>query len=89
MVLFGESLGNKIVILSIHYSSINCCWSRKKQLSLSQPLLPLVPLCFCSMQCDSVADSELVLVDPNLGNTKLLVLRSTCPVSDTKFPPLT
>lgn len=74
MVLFGEHLSNKVVILSICYSSTNCGCSWKKQLSLSQPLLPL---CFYSLLCDSVADPsrELLLVGTNLGNTKLLVLR--------------
>lgn len=86
MVLFGEHLSNKVVILLIHYSSVNWCCSQKKQLSLPQLLIPaamLVLLCLYSLLCVSVADlsRELVLVDTNLGNTKLLVLRwiSHCP----------
>ena len=79
MVLFGEHLSNKIVILPIHYSSINWRCSQKRQLSLPQPLIPaaaLVPLCLCSLSCDSVGDSsrELALVGTNLGYTKLLLL---------------
>lgn len=94
IILFGEHLSNKAVILSIHYSSINCCCSLKKQLSLSQPLLPLVPLHFYSLSCDSVAlqSRELVLVDAKLGNTKLLALRwislLILLICDTNFPPL-
>lgn len=80
MVLFGEHLSNKGVILPIHYSSINWHCSQKKQLSLPPPLISataLVPLCLYSLPCDSVADpsTKLVLADASLGNTKLLVLR--------------
>lgn len=80
MVLFGEHLSNKIVILLMHYSSINWYCSQKKQLSLPQLLIPaaaLVLLCLHSLLRDSVADlsRELVLVDTNIGDTKLLVLR--------------
>lgn len=80
MVLFEEHLSNKVVILPIHCSSVNCCYSQKKQLSVPRPLIPatalVVPLCLYSLSCASVADSsrELVIVDTNLGNTKLLVL---------------
>lgn len=80
MVLFGEHLSNKVVILPIHYSSINWHCSQKKQLSLPQPLVPaaaLVPLCLYSLSCDSVVDPsrQPVLLDTNQGNTELLVLR--------------
>lgn len=80
MVLFGEHLSNKVVILPICYSTINWCCSLKQQLSLPQPLIPataLVPLWLCSLLSYSVVDlsRELVPVDTNQGNTELLVLR--------------
>lgn len=73
MVLFGEHLSNKVVILPIHYSSINWCYSYiwKQQLSPPQPLIAAatpIPLpCWSSLLW--------ILADTNPGNTKLLVLR--------------
>jgi len=96
MVLFGEHLSNKVVILSIHYSSISWCCSQKKELSLPQPLTPaatLVTLGISRLSCDSIAEPsrELVLVNTNQGNTELLVVRwisfLTYFVSGTKFAP--
>lgn len=96
MVLFGERLSNKAVILPIHYSSRKWCCSQKQQLGLPQPLIPaaaLVPLSLYSLSPLSAELSrELVLVGTSQGNTELLVLRQISflihlSVSGTKFAP--
>lgn len=78
MVLFGERLGSKVVILLMHYSSVSWCCGRRWLLSLPQPItvVALVLLCQSRLLCHSVLtlSRELVLLGTGPRNTKLLLV---------------